>query len=234
MPPKREDRRQRHGAASAAFLQRPQPAVEIAYLDGVGKSVDHLCQFGCFGGCECAPRNRRGDRLHRGREIGRLAHRRERERHQPLTMRRDQAVETEPQRGRVATESELDGLAGQGLSLALEQPLGGLRRVIATPARAAGGIAGTPLLERAGAPAVFAVFAGNYQQSLAYLRRNPGLPAPWQTKEQRARASLPVNHKLLNLAGVRACAACRRNYLFVRVDTSLRYQHIQYNLSKNK
>src|SRR5208283_1110787 len=144
------------GRRLSSFPPALAAAVEVAYLDCVGKSVNHLCQFGCLGGCECAPRNRRGDRLHCGREIGRLAHRRERERHQPLTMRRDQAVETEPQCGRVAAESELDGLAGQGLGLALKQQLSGLRRAIAIPARAARRIAGTPLLERA--PPLFLLF----------------------------------------------------------------------------
>ena len=37
-------------AASRISLQRAQTAVEIARLDGVGKGVDHLCQFGCSAG----------------------------------------------------------------------------------------------------------------------------------------------------------------------------------------
>jgi hypothetical protein len=62
----------------------------------------------------------RGNRLHRGGEIGRLAHWRKRQRHQPLAMRRDQAVETEPQRRRVAAKGEFDSFAGQGFGLALQ------------------------------------------------------------------------------------------------------------------
>jgi hypothetical protein len=47
----------------------------------------------------------------------------------------------------VAAEGELDGFAGQGLCLALQQQLGGEGRSIPSPARAAGGVAGTALLK---------------------------------------------------------------------------------------
>jgi hypothetical protein len=107
----------------------------------------HFCQFGCLGRRQQPSADGRGNRLHRDGEIGRLAHWRQRQRHQPLAMWRDQAVETEPQRGRVATKGEFDGFAGQGFGLALQQQLGGQGRFVATPARAASGVAGTPLLE---------------------------------------------------------------------------------------
>ena len=130
-------------------FQLAQPSVEITHLDGLGKSIDDFCQFGCLGRCQQPSGDRRGDRLHRGRKIRRLAHRRERQRHQPFAVRRDQAVETKPQRRQVAAEGEFDGLAGQGFRLTLQQHLGSQGRSIAEPARATGGVAGTPLLERA-------------------------------------------------------------------------------------
>jgi len=71
-------------------------------------------------------------------------------------VRRYHAIETKAQRGRVPAQREFDGLTGQGLSLALQQQLGGLGSSVATPAWAAGGIAGATLFEWA--PSLFLLF----------------------------------------------------------------------------
>ena len=126
----------------------PTPAAGC-HLDGVGKSGDHFRQFDCLSRREHPPPDRRDNRLHRGGEISWHAHRRKRERNQPLSVRRDHTVETEPQRCRVAAEGELDSLPGQGLGLALQQQLGGPVRSVATSAWTALRITGVALLERA-------------------------------------------------------------------------------------
>jgi hypothetical protein len=98
-------------------------------------------------GAEQPSGDRRGYRLHCGREIGWFAHRRERQRHQALAMRRDQPVETQTQRGRVAAEGEFDGFAGQSLGFALQQHLGGEGGSVTRATRPTRGIAGTALLK---------------------------------------------------------------------------------------
>jgi len=134
----------------------------------------HLCQFSRLGGGEHALRDRRGDRLHRGREIRRLAHRRERQWHQPFAVRRNETVETEPQRGWVAAKGELDGFAGQGLGFALQQQLGSEGRSIARSARPAGGVAGTALLKWASP--LFLLFL---QEIISSLNFSPQKSKSW-------------------------------------------------------
>jgi hypothetical protein len=41
-------------------------------------------------------------------------------------------------------------------------------------------------------PAVFAVFAGNYQRDRSFFGRNPGLPSVPPTTEQRERSLFPA------------------------------------------
>ena len=69
--------------------------------------------------------------------------------HGPVAARRDDAVEAEPQRQGVTAEGKRHGFAGQRLGFAVEQSLGGARRVVSAPLRLAGGIARLPFHEMA-------------------------------------------------------------------------------------
>jgi hypothetical protein len=62
-----------------------------------------------------------GDRAHRTRQIGGVADRRHREFDRGFAIRPDDALEAQPQCCRVAGERQLDGFAGQHLTLAGEQ-----------------------------------------------------------------------------------------------------------------
>jgi hypothetical protein len=70
----------------------------------------------------------------------------------PLPARRDDAVETDPQRSLAAAESELDRLPAQRLGLAVEERFGGERCFIARAGTAPRRITRPPLLKRPSRP----------------------------------------------------------------------------------
>jgi hypothetical protein len=80
-------------------------------------------------------------------EIGGALHRRQAEPHRPFAARRNDAIEANPQRPRIALEGEFDGPPGQRLGLAIEHPLGGLGRPVARARRPPGRIARPALPE---------------------------------------------------------------------------------------
>jgi hypothetical protein len=80
-------------------------------------------------------------------DIGGGLDRRQGEFDRALAAWRQDALDAQPQRRRVACQRELDGLAGQGLGLALEQCRGD-GRFVARAGPAPGGMARAPLFER--------------------------------------------------------------------------------------
>jgi hypothetical protein len=113
---------------------------------------------------------------HRARKAARAFDRRKLDGGCAVAARRQEPVETEFQRGRIALERELDGLAGQGLGLTVEGVLHRPSRPVSRPARAPGGIAGPALFE--GPSPLFLLF---FHQIISHryrrFRRNPGVPA---------------------------------------------------------
>ena len=92
-------------------------------------------------------RGRLHDRPHRGRNIGGALDRRYSELDRPFAAWRYDAVETEPQRRLAAADGKLDRLPAQCLGFAVEECVGGERRLVARAARTPGRITRPPLLE---------------------------------------------------------------------------------------
>jgi hypothetical protein len=130
------------------ILQFLQPLVEVAGIDRPDEGIDHLAQLERLVGRDGALGCRLDDRPHRRCDVGSAADRRHGELDRPLPARRDDAVETDPQRSLAAAERELDGLPAECCGLAVEERLGGERCLVARAARAPRRIARPALLER--------------------------------------------------------------------------------------
>jgi hypothetical protein len=111
---------------------RLQPALDIPRVDAAKKGVDGLRQRIGVRGAQRAVGNRRGDRRHRRDGV---LDRREGKPDRPLAPRRRQPLQTEPQRGGVAVERQLDRAAGQRCGFGIEQRLGNQCRIIPPPRR---------------------------------------------------------------------------------------------------
>ena len=95
-----------------AFLQLPQPVFKVARVDCPQKGFDHIGQRDPLAGSNGAAPDRSGDHFYRTQDIGCAVDRRQSELDRPFAAWRDSAVETEPQRGLIAGERQLDRLAG--------------------------------------------------------------------------------------------------------------------------
>src|SRR5260370_42510338 len=134
------------------IFQYLQPLVEVAGIDRPDEGVDHLAQLERLVGRDGALRCRLHDRPHRRRDVGSAVYWRHGQLDRPFAARRDDAVETEPQRSLAAAESELDGLPAKCFGLAIEKRFRGERCVIARAARAPRRIARPALFERPSRP----------------------------------------------------------------------------------
>ena len=131
-----------------SLLHNRLPAPSAVCRSRSPRSREHKCRRPLrprpLGRRDDACGNRRGDRGHRGCDVGRSRDRRQIELYRPRAPRRDDALEAEPHRCRVTVEGEFHDLPGQRLGFGVEQCLGGARRAVPAPSGLPAGLPDWP------------------------------------------------------------------------------------------
>src|SRR5918997_5386626 len=129
-------------------LERLDPLFQVAALPSLPELLDNARHVRCLLGCELTTSQSRNDLALNRREIVQALHVPDLQRDRPPLPCRSKPVKAQAQRRGVARKRQLDGLAGQGFGLAVQERLHGQRCLVPASRLSTAWIAALSLPER--------------------------------------------------------------------------------------